>query len=368
VFQRGDSWYSDFWHDGKRYAKSWGAITKTVAKEKDRKFRTEILEGKHNLKSKNILFETFAEKYLEYARLNKKQKSAKRNQVSFNMLKSHFEGMKLKSVNAWALEQFKKDRKEEGRAPGTINRDIDCMKNMMRKAVEWGDLSQNPLRDVKRFKEKSEKMWVLTPEEENKLLEACQKSPQRKKAKYLRDLVLFGLHSGMRESEIFNMRKDQVDLKNRFILITDSKNNESRKVPVNDTLMEILDRRMGDQGSNYIFYNSKGKKLTVLTNAFWYAVKEVGLTRVEVISEKEVRSRFRFHDLRHTFGSRLGMAGKDLKTIMEIMGHKTTKVAMMYQHPMPSHKLEAVKTLDQVPPVFTPGEIEEGKKVVNLRR
>jgi len=53
---------------------------------------------------------------------------------------------------------------------------------------------------------------------------------------------------------------------------------------------------------------------------------------------------------------------------MEIMGHKTTKVAMMYQHPMPSHKLEAVKTLDQVPPVFTPGEIEEGKKVVNLRR
>jgi hypothetical protein len=50
------------------------------------------------------------------------------------------------------------------------------------------------------------------------------------------------------------------------------------------------------------------------------------------------------------------------------MGHKTTKVAMMYQHPMPSHKLEAVKTLDQVPPIFTPGEIEEEKKVVNLRR
>jgi len=207
-----------------------------------------------------------------------------------------------------------------------------------------------------------------TPEEENKLLEACQKSPQRKKAKYLRDLVLFALHSGMRESEIFNVMKVQVDLKNRFILIVDTKNNESRKVPINDTLKEIIERRMGDQDSDYIFHNSKGKKLTVLTNAFWYAIKEVGLTRIEMKNGKEVKTRFRFHDLRHTFGSRLGMAGKDLKTIMEIMGHKTIKVAMMYQHPMPSHKLEAVKTLDQVPPIFTPGEIEEEKKVVNLRR
>ena len=367
MYQRGDRWYSDFWCQGKRYKKSWGAISKTVAKEKERKFRTEVLEGKHNLKSKKVLFETFIEKYLESARLNKKPKSAKRNEVSVNMLMPHFEGTMLNSINPLMLERYKKDRKEGGIAPGTINRDIDCMKNMMKKAVEWGFLSQNPLRDVKRLREKSERMWILTTEEENKLLEACQKSPQRKKAKYLRDLVLFALHSGMREAEIFNVRKDQVDLRNRFILITDTKNNQSRKVPVNDTLMEILERRMEDQDSDYIFHNSKGEKLTVLTNAFWYAIKKAGLTRIEMKNGEEVETRFRFHDLRHTFGSRLGMAGKDLKTIMEIMGHKTTKVAMMYQHPMPSHKLEAVKTLDQVPPVFTPVEKEE-RKVVNMFR
>ena len=55
---------------------------------------------------------------------------------------------------------------------------------------------------------------------------------------------------------------------------------------------------------------------------------------------------FRFHDLRHTFGSRLGMAGTDLKTIMEIMGHKTHVMAMWYQHPSPDHKLKAVRNLD----------------------
>ncbi len=50
--------------------------------------------------------------------------------------------------------------------------------------------------------------------------------------------------------------------------------------------------------------------------------------------------------LLHTFGNGLRMNGADLKTIMEAMGHKTPKMAMRYQHPSPSHKLEAVKSLD----------------------
>ena len=58
--------------------------------------------------------------------------------------------------------------------------------------------------------------------------------------------------------------------------------------------------------------------------------------------------RFRFHDLRHTFGSRLGMNGTDLKTIMEIMGHKTPRMAMRYQHPSPEHKLTAARSLDRI--------------------
>jgi integrase len=361
MYERGDIWISDFKINGIRHKKSWGPISKTKAKEKEEKYKTEIRDGKQDLKSRNMLFETLSEKYLEYARLNKKPKSAKRNETSIAMLLPLFKGKTLKSIDPLMLERYKKLRKDLGAAPGTINRDIDCVRNMMKKAVEWRFISQNPFTDIKRFKEKSEKMWILTPEEEKSLLEACQKSPQRKKAKYLRDLVSFGLHSGMREAEIFNVRKDHVDLRNSFILVTETKNNESRKVPVNATLREILTRRTKDEGSDYIFYNSKGRKLTVLTNAFWYAIKKVGLVRFE--SEKTIR--FRFHDLRHTFGSRLGMAHTDLKTIMEIMGHKTTKVAMMYQHPTPLHKLEAVRILDQIPPVFTPGEKEE-QKVVNL--
>ena len=82
--------------------------------------------------------------------------------------------------------------------------------------------------------------------------------------------------------------------------------------------------------------------------AFWKTVKDAGLIRNEVKDGKVARVRFRFHDLRHTFGSRLGMAGVDLKTIMEIMDHKSHRVAMRYQHPGGDHKLRAVKILDRI--------------------
>jgi len=122
---------------------------------------------------------------------------------------------------------------------------------------------------------------------------------------------------------------------------------------------------MRDESSEYILYNSKGGKLTVLTNGFWCAVKKAGLVRIEFKKGEEKEIRFRLHDLRHTFGSRLGMAGTDLKTIMEIMGHKTSKVAMRYQHPMPDHKLEAVKILDRVPSKITTMKKRESR-IVNI--
>jgi len=367
MYLRRGKWYSDFYYNGERYVKSWGAISKTVAKEKDRKFRTEVGEGKHLLKSKRVTFETLSKKYLEYAKLNKKPKSAKRNEVSMNMLMPYFKGKMLGSIHPFMLEKYKKDRKEEGKEPATINCDVVVLKNMMRKAVEWGFLSQNPLRDVKLLRIDNEQMFVLTLEEVDKLLEECQKSSQRKKARYLRDLVLFALNSGMREAEIFNSKKTDINMGARYITVTDTKNNESRNVPINDTLKETLERRMQDQTSEYIFCNSKGEKLTVLTSAFYNAVKRAGLVRIESKKGETKEIRFRFHDCRHTFGSRLGMIGTDLKTIMEIMGHKTTKMAMRYQHPMPSHKLEAVKMLDRTPSKITTMK-ERERKIVKISK
>ena len=337
MYKRVNSWYSDFWHDGNRYRKSWGQISKKVAQEKEAKFKTEVYEGKHSQKSKRILFETFAEKYIENARLNKKPSSARRNETSIKMLMPHFKGKYIKNIHPFEVERYKKERKSNGTEPATINRDLATLRNMLNKAIEWGYLSHNPIASVKQFKENNEKMWVLTPEEEEKLLVECDKRPQKKK--YLKDLVEFALHTGMRQDEIFKLKKGRVKLEERYIEVTDTKT-EDRNVPINDTLKTILKRRL-KVDSEYVFCNAEGKPLTVLTNAYWKAVSEAGL--IKWSGSKKIR----FHDLRHTFGSRLGMAGTDLKTIMEIMGHKTHVMAMRYQHPSPIHKLRAVLQLER---------------------
>ena len=76
--KRGGSYCSDFWHEGQRYRKSWGARNKRVALEKDAEFKVKVYEGKYHKKSKHILFEVFSAKYLENARLNKRKSSARR--------------------------------------------------------------------------------------------------------------------------------------------------------------------------------------------------------------------------------------------------------------------------------------------------
>jgi integrase len=358
MYKRGKSWISDFWFDGVRYKRSWGRVSKTLAAQKERDYRGRIERGELLIRKspKLMTFDDFAEEYLEYAQANKRDSSARRNVTSINMLKKHFKGMPLRSIHPVSIEQYKLKRQAgeiEGKkkrgsvSPATINRDLDTLRNMLGKAVKWGYLISNPGAGVSRLSERTEKDWILSPEDEKKLLQAAETRPQKKK--YLKDLVLFALYSGMRQGEIFALKKFQINLKNRYILVADSKTHEGRKVPINDTLAVVIRRRLKDKSSEYLFCNHQGKRLTVLTNAFWEAVRKSGLTRLDSRDGKTEEVRFRFHDLRHTFGSRLGMAGADLKTIMEIMGHRTERVALRYQHPTPSHKLAAVRALDHKP-------------------
>jgi integrase len=282
-------------------------------------------------------------------------------------LQGTFGGKSLAAITADLAESYKRTRLQEltryGKPPAaaTVNREVDFLRKAITKAVEWGYLAFNPLSTVKHLSEDNERMWVLTEDEEEKLLQACEKSRQRRR--YLRELVEIALNTGMRLGELQGLKKADVHLRERYVSLTGTKNHDNRNVPLNDTALLIVKRLMVESPSDHLFCNEYGKKLTVLTNAFWHAVVNAGLERIGRDDEgKPVKVRFRFHDLRHTFGSRLGMRGIDTKTIMEIMGHRTHKMAMRYQHPAPDHKLAAVRVLEKVPPKVTTGKILKLKK------
>ena len=147
MYKRNNSWRTDFTYEGRRYTKSWGPCSKTVAREKEIRFKNDVIAGRYR-KIKPILFEKFAEKYMKYAIVNKTISSARRNQVSINMLGSYFNGKLLKEIAPAMLEGYKRDRVNKRTKPGTINRDLDVIKNMFKKAVEWGYLRNNPLEVV----------------------------------------------------------------------------------------------------------------------------------------------------------------------------------------------------------------------------
>lgn len=90
----------------------------------------------------------------------------------------------------------------------------------------------------------NEKKWVLSREEEIKLPETRNAVIQKRE--YLKDLVVVALHSGMRLSEILNLKKNCIDLKERYLLVTDTKKYDNRKVPVNETLKAVLEKRTSD--------------------------------------------------------------------------------------------------------------------------
>src|SRR5262249_42943574 len=116
-----------------------------------------------------------------------------------------------------------------------------------------------------------------------------------------------------------------------------SKSGEARRVPMNDTVRDVLRALPSRLKSPWVFPSATGEtKLDArnyMNRVFDPALEDAGITD------------FRWHDLRHTFASRLVMAGVDLRTVQELMGHKTQAMTLRYSHLSPGHQLDAVQRL-----------------------
>lgn len=141
----------------------------------------------------------------------------------------------------------------------------------------------------------------------------------------------------MRKGELTKLRWEEVDLEAGYIYIRETKNNESRAIPLNDTLMDTLLKLKKDSNSEYVFTTNKGKPYT--SDTAWKRVWMTAFRRSGI-------DKCRFHDLRHSFASRLVMAGVDIVTVQELMGHKDITMTKRYSHPTPEHKKQAVERLN----------------------
>lgn len=325
IYKRKDrgSYQIVFFDRGRRHKEDYP--TKEIAKKMLIIREEEILRGRYNfdMEHHSPTFEDFVQNYIKYARMNKR--SWTRDVQSIGFLSRHFSKRRLNQISPDMLEGYKMDRCKEVKPP-TVNRELACLKHMFNLAMDWGKANSNPVEKVKFFREERHNLRWLTPEEEEKLLPAC--------ASHLRPIVVVAIYTGMRKSEIMNLTWDEVDLTNGVISINRTKTLVGRKIWMNKTVKEILiSLKMDNPKGKYVF--GDGYELIGNFKTAWNAaIRRAGIAHI------------RFHDLRHTFGTRLAMKGVDIKTIMELMGHKTISTTLRYMHSSQGHKKEAVDLLD----------------------
>ena len=164
------------------------------------------------------------------------------------------------------------------------------------------------------------------------------------------------LHTGMRPSEQYGLDWARVDLTRNFVSLPRTKTGKQRHIRLNAVAVaafKVLQRRSLN-GEGPVFVNMKGEPLRGYKHWFEPAVEEAGLQD------------FTWYCLRHTFASRLAMAGVDLLTISELMGHKTIQMTKRYAHLAPAHNQAAVDRLVTFHSVPAPEEASATRTATGL--
>ena len=226
------------------------------------------------------------------------------------------------------------------RTTSTVVRYLAALSHCYSIAIkEWDWVDDNPVRRITMPKEPSGRTRFLSDEERVSLLNACHESQNP----YLYTIVVLALSTGMRRSEIMNLRWDQVDLNREVIrlLPEDTKNATSRAVPIaGPALIELqkLSESKVRSFSNLVFPAPNaipGEERPIDIQSAWKAA----LQRAAITD-------FRFHDLRHSAASYLAMNGATLAEIAEILGHKTLQMVKRYAHLTEQHTSGVVKRMN----------------------
>jgi integrase len=349
VYKINGKWSIDYFYKGRRVRKATEAATRAEA-AKLRAVRLSDIEREHDyhlpVSHSAVLLSTLCDDYMEnYAKVNKR--SWRRDQTSIKHILRFFGNVAVERISREQCEAFKKERAaalqqkswreagQNGGAPtaknATANRDMAVLKKMFAWSVEMGKLKENVARPVMRLKEQNRPFYVVNAAEEERLLSAAA---QARKAAHLKPILALALGTGMRLGEVLNLEWSHVDFITRTITVAKSKSGKSRSIPMEwGGVVDILKSVQSLSGEGrYVFADKNGNPMGSIKTAFMMARAKAGIS-----------TKCRFHDLRHTFGSRCAQLGMDVMTIKELMGHAAVTTTMRYMHVGEDHKRRALR-------------------------
>lgn len=224
--------------------------------------------------------------------------------------------------------------KGKPRSGATANRYCAILSHALTVATnEWEWLQDNPFRKIKKFSETRGRTRFLSDEERVALLEQTSKETNS----YVHIVTVTAISTGARLGEIMNLAWKDVDLANGALTFHQTKNGESRKVPLTGYALELMyeHSKIRRIDTPLVFPNRKGNKPSEIWDAFYRARDAAGIED------------FHFHDLRHTAASYLAMNGASLAEIADVLGHKTLQMVKRYAHLSPAHTTKVVASMNE---------------------
>ena len=267
----------------------------------------------------------------------------------------------MSDLNSWLIEGWRKRQREAKKQAVTINRNLQRLQGVLSKAVEWKVLERHPFAGLKPLKiDRTGRVRYLSAHEEGRMREALvQREDSLRQARvrfnawlaarcrptlplrtgeyfdHLRPIVLTALNTGLRRSELFHLRWEDVDLAAKWLRVNGetAKNGQTRRVPLNAEALAILQgwRKQASDTETHVFPSVGGRRLKRIDRAWHGLRKRAGMDG------------FRFHDLRHHFASRLVQSGIDLNTVRELLGHADITMVLRYAHLSPDRLAVAVE-------------------------
>jgi integrase len=334
IYKRNKVWYLTYYYKGKRYRKKISR-SKRIAEIALGDVQVRLDREDIGLtRGRNITFNRLAQEYLEYSKVNKSQSSYERDLLIINKSALPYFGERLlKEITPQMVEGYIIERTAKVKE-STVNRELNTIFNLFRKAVDWGYVRESPCKGVKKLKEKRSAVpKFLSSDEITRLLSVC---PPRIYA-----LVYLAIYTGCRQSELFNLEWSDIDFERGQIIIQNkedwhTKSYRHRVIPINDKIVDVLLEQTKTSAGRYVFSQKNGEKLNKvkIRRTFEKAMKDAGIDSTD------------FKILRHTYASHLVMKGVDIRTVQKLLGHHSIKMTEKYSHLAPDHLQSVANYLD----------------------
>jgi integrase len=318
IYQRGARWWICFYHAGRKVRQPGGATEKAAGNLLRRRL-AEVRTGQFiGDEERRVRVDDLVASYRRHLALRRGGKSLRSFDTHVAPILRYLKGEKALSVTTARLETYQGARLEQGRARGTVNREVHALRACYRLAEKQRVLSRLP--HFPTLTEDNRRTGFLSAEE---VAAVAANLPHP-----LDDLVRFAFRSAWRRGEIVGLRWSSVDRAAGEIRLATSKSGYPRVLPLVGELAEIVERAWTSREyaridgtpalADHVFHHDDGSPIGDFRKAWFSACRKAGI------------GRRLFHDLRRSGIRQMVMAGVDTPTIMSLSGHRTTSVFLRY--------------------------------------